>query len=122
MRLPERIALALMFGLGVWLITTAVRIEVLNAKAGYYLPGREGDVGKWRISRNNTPRDQLRGMVQTIGLLQYVLAPVLIALSGVSFFVFKCIRARVVSGFAGAAGCMALGLALYRAYLPSLGW
>jgi hypothetical protein len=121
MRFPERIALALLFGLGVWLITTAVRIEVLNAKAGYYLPRREDDVGKWRISRDNTPRDQLRGIIQTIGLLQYVLAPVLIALSVVSFFRFKCFRARLIASVAAACSCIAIGFAIYRAYLPSLG-
>ena len=49
MGLPERIGLALLLGLGVWVLTTAVRIEVLNAEAGYYLPrGNDGD-GKWRI-------------------------------------------------------------------------
>ena len=101
---------------------TAVRIEVLNAQAGYYLPrGNDGD-GKWRISPRGEPRDQLRGMIQTIGLLQYVLAPILMALSFVSYCVFKCTRAQVIAIFSGASGCVGIGLALYRGYLPALGW
>ena len=121
MRLPERIALALLFGLGVWVLTTAVRIEVLNAEAGYYLPrGNDGD-GKWRISMDNSPRDQLRGMIQSIGLWQYALAPVLIGFSVASFCIYRCARARFVAGFAGVCGCVGLGLAVYRAYFPSLG-
>jgi hypothetical protein len=122
MRLPERIALAVLLGLGVWVLTTAVRIEVLNAEAGYYLPrGNDGD-GKWRISLDNTPRDQLRGMIQTIGLLQYLLAPVLIGLSITSFFIYRCARARFVAASAGVCACIGLGFALYRAYFESLGW
>ena len=122
MRLPERIALTLLLGLGIWVITTAIRIEVLNAEAGYYLPSGNDGNGKWPVYGNNTARNQLHGMIQTIGLLQYVLAPILVIAAIASFFRFRCFRARLVAGVAGAFGCVALGLALYRGYLPALGW
>ena len=122
MRIAERVTLALIFGLSLWVITTAFRIEVLNAEAGYYLPRRDRSDSKSRIFPNDTAQDPLRDIVQTVGLLQYLLAPALIVSALVSFFNFTCIRARLVAGVAGAFGCIALGLALYRGYLSSVGW
>jgi hypothetical protein len=50
-------------------LQTAIRVEVLNARAGHYLPradrNRDGTLadGKWRRSPDNSPRDQLRDLV-----------------------------------------------------------
>ena len=69
--------------LGAFVSTTAVRIEILNARAGYFLPRQDRQPdgtfaeGKWRMSLENTPRDQLGEVVQIYGIMQYVMAPVL---------------------------------------------
>ena len=67
--------------LTIWVAHTALRIEILNARSGYYLPRKDGGAdGKWRQSALNTPRDRLRDWVGGPGLLQYVLTPVLLVL------------------------------------------
>src|SRR5437867_350241 len=77
-----RITFALMIGLAVWVALSCVRVERLNAQAGFYLPRRDGGAdGQWRISRQNTPRDQLRGLIMSAGLLQYLFAPIVVGLA-----------------------------------------
>lgn len=69
-----------MFLLTALVLQTDVRIEVLNFQAGSYLPRKDRNPdgtladGKWRVSLENSPRDQLRALVGTYGLLQYLLA------------------------------------------------
>jgi hypothetical protein len=78
----RRFTLALMVGGALWITFVAIRIETQNATAGYYLP-RHDEPGKWRMSRENMPRDQSRTLVSTVGLCQYLLAPLLMALAAV---------------------------------------
>lgn len=78
----HRLILAVMVGLALWVTAVAIRIETQNAAAGYYLPRRD-EPGKWRISRENTPHNQLRSLVSTVGLCQYLLASLLMALAAV---------------------------------------
>jgi hypothetical protein len=109
--------------LAAWTFIVAVRIELLNAEAGYYLPGRHGDtIGKWRISADDSPRDRLRGLVSRYGIWQYPLTVVLVFSS---FFI--CVSSasmvkRWTAVCTGLIGLAALGLAIYREYFPSLGW
>ena len=76
----RRIMVALMVGGALWVTVVAIRIETQNAAAGYYLPRRD-EPGKWRISREDLPRDQLRRLVSTLGVWQYIFSPLLIALA-----------------------------------------
>jgi len=107
---------------------TAVRIEVLNIQAGNYLPRKDRNPdgtladGKWRVSPENTPRDRLRDVVQTAGLRQYFLAPLLLILSIVMSL--KSIRswARAAGMLSGSVAAIAITLMLYREYYQSLGW
>ena len=111
-----------------FVLYSATRIEVLNMRAGYYLPRRDRDPdgtladGKWRISPDNTPRDQLRDAVQTLGLMQYVLAPLLLIFSLVVFFKTKRSWTSVAATFSMFAAAVAISLMLYRDYYGSLGW
>src|ERR1700754_4491086 len=107
---------------------TAVRIEVLNIQAGNSLPRKDRNPdgtladGKWRVSPENTPRDRLRDVVQTAGLRQYFLAPLLLILSIVMSL--KSIRswARAAGMLSGSVAAIAITLMLYREYYQSLGW
>jgi hypothetical protein len=98
-----------------------VWIEVLNARAGFYLPRDfERDPGKWRTG--GTPhdaRDDLYSVVTTLGLLQYPLLVVL-AVTLVTLLPGRSARKRVV----GAALLVVLGcgvMMVYRGYFTSLG-
>ena len=108
-------------------LQTAVRIEVLNVRAGNYLPRSDRNAdgtfadGKWRISPDNTPRDQLRALVQTYGLLQYLFAPLLVILSIVGFRYSKGSLLKVIATLAMAVAVIAILLAFYRGYYSSSG-
>jgi len=116
-----RITFAVMVALTVWVVFVAVRIERLNAEAGFYLP-RQDEGGKWRISRENEPRNQLRGLVGNVGLLQYLFAPLLVGLAAFHSARRDSAMRRCLAVSSGILGLVALSFALYRAYLPSLGW
>ena len=115
-----------MFLLTAFVIQTAVRIEVLNFRAGNYLPRKnlDGTVadGKWRASLDNGPRDRLRELVQTFGLLQYVLAPLSLILA--ILVLLKASRSWVKIGakLSSLASTFAIALMFYREYYQSLGW
>lgn len=113
--------LALLGAVTFWLLATAVRIERLNAAAESYLP-RNDDDGKWRVSSQYTARDHLRGLVGTIGLGQYVLAPaaIILGVGLASRSQAGAVRPLAMGCCAIAFGC--LGLAWYRGYWSSLGW
>lgn len=107
---------------------SAARIEVLNMQAGNYLPRRDrapdGTLadGKWRISPENNARDQLRAAVQTLGIVQYVLAPLALIFSLAVFFKTRRSWASVVATFSAASAVVAIWLMFYRDYYGSLGW
>jgi hypothetical protein len=71
MSVRNNILVLIMLVLAAFVFQTAVRIEVLNAQADYYLPRKDRNPdgtfsdGEWRMSQENTPRDQLRGVVRT---------------------------------------------------------
>jgi hypothetical protein len=123
------IPLVLLFILTAVVFQTAVRIEVLNFQAGSYLPRKDRNPdgtladGKWRVSSlENGPRDQLRGLVETFGLLQYLLAPLLLIFA---IFVFlKSSRSwlKVGATLSLVLSIIAISLMLYRQYYQSLGW
>jgi hypothetical protein len=117
----QRITFAVMVGIALWVTTAAVRIEIQNASAGYYLPRRDKEPGKWRMSRENTPRDQLRGLVSTVGLFQYLLAPLLMAPAAIHATRRNTPWRRWLALGSGAVGLIALSLAFYRGYFSSLG-
>lgn len=110
-----------------FVLQTAVRIEVMNVRAGYYLPRTDRNPdgtfadGKWRISQENTPRDQLRDLVQTFGLLQYVLAPLLFILS-VALLLSRRTWVKVAATMCMFVATAGISLAVYRGYYPALGW
>ena len=74
--MKKRVLIIVMLLLTAFVMHSAARIELLNMRAGYYLPRSDRNPdgtftdGKWRISQENGPRDQLRAAVQTFGLLQ----------------------------------------------------
>ncbi len=107
---------------------SAVRIEVLNAQAGYYLPRQDKNSdgsfsdGKWRVSMNNSPRDQLREVVESYGLMQYLLAPLLLILSIFVIAKSKQVSAKIFASVSIFVSMAAIYLMFYREYLASLGW
>lgn len=104
----------------VWVGAVAACIEVQNAAAGFYLPRKGEDVGKWRVSRDGSPRDSLRGLVSILGPVQYILASFLLIL-GLGYARFGNTRsARRLAAASALVGLLALGLAFYRGYLSSL--
>ena len=116
----RRIIVALMVGGALWVTVVAIRIETQNAAAGYYLPRRD-EPGKWRISREDLARDQLRRLVSTLGVWQYIFSPLLIALASICV-----IRPNVswqwwLGVVSGVVGLGALSLVFYRGYFSSLG-
>ena len=117
----------IMLLLGAFVFTTAVRIEILNAQAGYYLPRQDRQPdgtfadGKWRVSLENTPRDQLRGVVQIYGIMQYVTAPLLFAVAALVVLKAKIIWARALGATGAFVAVIALWLMFYREYWSSLG-
>jgi hypothetical protein len=120
-RISQHVAFAVMCVLSLWVFASAARIELLNIAAGNFLP-RRGDIGKWRVSGEQTPRDQLRGLVERVGLPQYLLAPALIALAGFCFATTKARGQRLLAVAGIAIGVITWLLALYRGYFTSLGW
>jgi hypothetical protein len=110
-----------------FVLQSAARIEVLNMRAGNYLPRSDRNSadsladGKWRMSQENTSRDQLRGLVKTLGLLQYVLAPLLLILAIAVFLKSRGSRAKVGAAFSVFVATIAISLMLYREYFQSLG-
>ena len=117
----QRITLAVMIGVVLWVTTAAVRIEIQNAAASYYLPRRDDEPGKWRMSRDNTPRDRLRGLVATVGIGQYFLVPVLMALATIQIARRSTPTQQGLGFVCGVVAVIALGLAFYRGYFSSLG-
>ena len=109
-------------------IQTAVRIEVLNVQAGNYLPRKDRNPdgtftdGKWRASLESIPRDQLRSLVQTWGLMQYLLAPLLLILSVLGSVTSRRLWPRAVGALSAFVAVIAISLLLYREYYQSLGW
>ena len=127
MSVKNNILVLIMLVLAALVFQTAVRIEVLNAQAGYYLPRKDRTPdgsfsdGVWRISQESTPRDQLRGVVRTFGLLQYVLAPLLLAVSALAAEKSKPKWAKVAGFIVMLAAAIAIWLMLHREYYQSLG-
>ena len=119
--MARKITFVIMLLLAGWVTFVAIRIELLNAAAGYYLPVKQPD-GKWRISPFNTPRDQLREVIYSMGLVQYPLALALIALSVFQFVGNNDLPSRrKIALVSCIIGITAFSLASYRGYLPSLG-
>ena len=116
----RRFTLALMVGGALWVAAVAIRIETENAAAGYYLP-RHDEPGKWRTSRENMPHNRLRTWVSTVGLCQYLFAPLLVALAAIHITRRDTPWQRWLGIGGTAVGLMALSLALYRGYFSSLG-
>ena len=126
--MKRHVLIILLMLLTAFVVHSAARIEVLNIQAGNYLPRRNRDLdgnltdGKWRISPENSARDQLREAVQTFGLMQYVLAPVLLIFSLAVFFKTRRSRASVAATFSVFVAAIVIWLMLYRGYYESLGW
>ena len=126
--MKRRLLIIVLVLLTAFVLQSAARIEVLNMRAGNYLPRSDRDPdgtltdGKWRMSQENTARDQLRVTVQTFGLLQYVLAPLLLIFSLAVFFKTRGPWASVAATFSVFAAAVAISLMLYREYFQSLGW
>ena len=105
-----------------------ILIEVLNARAGGYLPRRdiseEGN-NKWRVAPGpkGQAESEFRDFVSTWGLAQYLIAP-----GGLAMGVFVAMgrrdaRAhRVVGIAAGLVSAACVAMMLYRGYFSSLGW
>jgi hypothetical protein len=123
----SRVAVLVMILLAAFVIQTAARIEVLNSQAGNYLPRQDRNPdgtfadGKWRASLENTPRDQLRGVVQTLGLLQYLLAPLLLILAVAVSLRSRELRTKRAGAVCAVVALIAVSLMLYRGYYQSLG-
>jgi hypothetical protein len=116
----HRLILAVMVGEAPWVTAVAIRIETQNARAGYYLPRRD-EPGKWRMSRENKRHDQLRTLVSTVGLCQYLLAPLLLAPAAVHLTRRNRPWQRWLGIGSAGVGLVTLGLALQRGYFSSLG-
>jgi hypothetical protein len=73
------------------------------------------------MSRENMPRDELRTLVSTVGLCQYLLAPVLMALASIHITRRDRLWQRWLSIVSALLALVALSLAFYRGYFSSLG-
>jgi hypothetical protein len=69
-----------------------------------------------------TPRVINYYAVQTFGLMQYALAPLLLIFSFVVFFKNRSSWASVAATFSVFVAAVAISLMLYRDYFGSLGW
>jgi hypothetical protein len=124
----SRIPVLVMILLTAFVIQTVARIEVLNTRAGNYLPRNDLNPdatladGKWRVSEGITPRNQLRSVVQTFGLLQYVLAPLLFMLAVAVSLKSRKSWMKVAGSVSVFVSVIAVWLMLYREYYQSLGW
>jgi len=125
--MQKLVPIFIIFLLSSFVLHTAVKIEILNAQAGNYLPrhDRQPDGtfadGKWRASLENTPRDQLRKAVQTYGIVQYVIAPLLFAVAAFVALKSKVRWAKVAGATSVFVAVVALWLMFYREYWSSLG-
>jgi len=119
--LLSRLSLILMIGCALWVAGVAGLVEAQNARAGFYLPRRDRHDGKWRISGQDTPRDQLRGLVGGVGLLQYIFCPLVIVFAACHATISSSRLVRHTSVAAGAVGLIAGMLVIYRDYFGSLG-
>ena len=128
MGMKRPVLLVLLIILTAFVLHSAARIEILNVRAGNYLPRRdhnpEGGLidGKWRISLENNARDQLRAAVGTFGLMQYILTPLLLIFSLAVFFKTSRSWTHAVAAFSVFASVIAISVMLYRSYWESLGW
>ena len=126
--MKKRILTVVMILLTAFVLHSAVRIEVLNMRAGNYLPRSDRNPdgtfsdGKWRLSQENTPRDQLRTAVESLGLSQYILAPLLAILALAVFFKSKTSWTKRVATVSVVVAAIAISLMFYRQYYQSLGW
>ena len=117
-----------MFLLTALVVQTAVRVEVLNFQAGNYLPRTDRNPdgtladGKWRVSLENSPRDQLRGLVATSGLLQYLLSPLLLVFAIVVLLKSSRSWVKVGATLSLVLSVIAMSFMFYREYYQSLGW
>lgn len=110
-----------------WIVITAIRIEQQNARAGYFLPRTDME-GKWRMSALRiggkpipSARDELREMVNSIGIYQYVLAPAAAALGLIIARNSAALLRRGIALLCTLLSIVCLGLAVYRGYFTSLG-
>ena len=107
---------------------TALRIEYLNVRAGSYLPRRDRNTdgtfseGMWRISSEDSARDRLRQTVGTFGVAQYLVVPLLLALSLFQGFKSRAWWMRTIAIGCCLIGLFALTLMYYRGYYSSLGY
>ena len=114
--------------LAAFVIQMVARIEVLNARAGNYLPRNDCNPdadfadGRWRVSEGIAPRNQLRSVVQTFGLLQYVFAPLLFMLAVAVSLNARKSWMKVAGSVSVFVAVIAVWLMLYREYYQSLGW
>ncbi|HEX6730600.1 MAG TPA: hypothetical protein VF074_11335 [Pyrinomonadaceae bacterium] len=125
--MKKRLLIVVMILLTAFVLHSAARIEILNMQADNYIPrtdrNADGELtdGKWRISEENTARDQLRAAVQTFGLLQYLLAPLLSILALVAFFRSRTSWSKRAATVSMVVAAIAISLMLYREYYQSLG-
>ena len=123
----KQILVSIILLLAAFVVYTSLRIEYLNVRAGSYLPrhDRKADGsfsdGKWRVSSEYTPRDQLRKMVATFGLMQYLIAPLLLMLSVLTVVRTKSGWVRLFGSCCCVIALSALTLMYYRGYYTSLG-
>lgn len=126
--MKRRVLIILLMLLTAVVLHSAVRIEMLNMQAGNYLPRRDRNPdgtltdGTWRLSEENSARDQLRTAVQTFGLMQYVFAPLLLFFSLAVFFKTRGLWVGVAATLSVSSAVVAISLMLYRDYYGSLGW
>jgi hypothetical protein len=117
-----------MFLLTALVVQTAVRVEVLNFQADNYLPRSDRNPdgtladGKWRVSGENSPRDQLRALVETFGLLQYLLSPLLLILAILVLLQSRRSWVKAGATISLVLSSIAMTLMFYREYFQSLGW
>lgn len=149
------------FALALLVATTCLRIEILNAQLGYYMP-RENDadwgISRWRKStaidekawirmqsrfdssienRPLTSQEQeemrnyikwakanndLRDLVEGLGLLQYLLIPILIVISVILIKRNNPKTYRILAFMSMLLGLISGFLVFYRGYFESLGW
>ncbi|HLX63582.1 MAG TPA: hypothetical protein VKX17_20095 [Planctomycetota bacterium] len=121
----------LLAALSFYVAAVTISIEIQNARGGYPFPNREyrdndelqGPVTMRRCANPRTDQEQARNrvidIVESFGMLQYLAAPLLIALS---IFSLKTRCVSIYLRFLGmAVGVTACGFMLYRGYFTSLG-
>ena len=111
--------------LAVWVLFVCVRIEVLNARAGYWLSQPEAhdpDGGKWRVSKSgDLPRVELRAWVRNFGVLQYFLTPIAILVSLTVIFSQRPRWQRFTACLFCVTSVVVVALTFHRGYLSALG-